>query len=88
MSVYLLNLCACLPVLLRMQMETKGAHAVMGTRGVGGQAGLVAQGTTGAGLVGWYRGVWGFHHMFGSPGIPIAIYIYMEEVMEALGFPY
>jgi hypothetical protein len=30
MSIHLLNLCACLPILLRMQMETKSVHAGMG----------------------------------------------------------
>jgi hypothetical protein len=42
---------------------------------------LVWSGRVGAGtgLVGWYRGGWGFHHVFGSPGLPIALpYIYVS----------
>ena len=41
MSIHLLNLGACLPILLRMQMETKDAHAGMNVGGGGGEAGLV-----------------------------------------------
>jgi hypothetical protein len=52
---------------VRMQMETKGSHARMD---VGVEAGrLVWSGGAGGG--------WGFHHIFGSPGFPIALlYIY------------
>jgi hypothetical protein len=50
--------------LLRMQMETKGAHAGMD---VGVEAArLVWSGGAGAGLIGWCRYGLGFHHIFGS----------------------
>jgi hypothetical protein len=44
MPIHLLNLCACIPILLHMQMEIKGVYAGMGARG--GHADLV----------GWCRG--------------------------------
>jgi hypothetical protein len=72
MSIHLLNLCACLPILLCMQIKTKDAHVGMSVGDGGGQTGLI----------GWGRGGWGFHHMFGSQGLLIAlphthIYIYI-----------
>jgi hypothetical protein len=55
MSINLLNLCACLPILLRMQMETK-ARMQGCAWGGGGQAGLVGWEAAGTGLVEWCRG--------------------------------
>jgi hypothetical protein len=63
------KLCACLPILLRMQMKTKGVHAVMG---VGVEATrLVWSGGAGDG---WG---WSGRMLQGWLGLPLYIYIYI-----------
>jgi hypothetical protein len=72
-------------------MKTNGVHAGM-------DAGVEATrldwssgaGAAGAGLVRWCRGSWGFHHIFGSPELPIAsppthTYIHIHVVILLYG---
>ena len=79
MSIHLLNLCARLPILLCMQMQTKVAQTGMGAEVEAAR--LVWSGGAG--------GDWGFQHMFRSLGLPkdspfIYIYIYISR---SLGLP-
>jgi hypothetical protein len=67
MSIHLLDLCACLSILLYMQMETKNVHAGMDVVGGDGQAGLV----------GWCMGRLGLVWSGGAGAVGASI-IYLE----------
>jgi hypothetical protein len=59
-----------------MQMETKGVHTGMDV-GWSRPCWSGRVGAAGTGLVGWCMDGLGFHHMFGSPVLPIVLpYIY------------